>query len=71
MQRTKVHFRGFSIAEFANSVDLDEVAHYEPPHLDLYCSSLWSLNSQYDITRTKHFLKICGQKFCRLLFGSY
>ena len=24
------------IAEFANSVDPDEVAHYEPPHLDLY-----------------------------------
>ena len=23
------------IAEFANSVDLDEVAHHEPPHLDL------------------------------------
>ena len=25
------------IAEFANSVDLDEVAHHEPPHLDLHC----------------------------------
>ena len=25
------------IAEFANSADLDEVAHYEPPHLDLHC----------------------------------
>ena len=24
-------------AEFANSVDLGEVAHYEPPHLDLHC----------------------------------
>ena len=24
------------IAEFANSVDLDEVAHSEPPHLDLH-----------------------------------
>ena len=24
-------------AEFANSVDLDEVAHYEPSHLDLLC----------------------------------
>ena len=21
----------------ANSVDPDEMAHYEPPHLDLYC----------------------------------
>ena len=25
------------IAELANSVDLDEVAHNEPPHLELYC----------------------------------
>ena len=25
------------IVEFANSVDPDEVAHNEPPHLDLYC----------------------------------
>ena len=25
------------IAEFANRVDLDEVAHNEPPHLDLHC----------------------------------
>ena len=34
------------IAEFANSVDLDEVAHNEPPHQELHClpSSLWILN---------------------------
>ena len=34
------------IAEFANSVDLDEVAHHEPSHLDLHClpSSLRILN---------------------------
>ena len=25
------------IAEFANSTDLDEVAHNEPPHPDLLC----------------------------------
>ena len=25
------------IAEFANIVELDEVAHDEPPHLDLHC----------------------------------
>ena len=25
------------IAEFANSIDLDEVAHNEPPHPDLHC----------------------------------
>ena len=30
----------------ANSVDLDEVAHDEPPHQDLHClpSSLWMQN---------------------------
>ena len=34
------------IAEFANRVDLDEVAHNEPPHPDLHCllSSLRILN---------------------------
>ena len=34
------------IAKFVNSVDLDEVAHHEPPHLDLYClpSSILILN---------------------------
>ena len=25
------------IAEYANSVDLDKVAHNEPAHLDLHC----------------------------------
>ena len=37
-------------AKFANSVDLDEVAHNEPPHLGLICLCpvlVW----------TKHFLK--------------
>ena len=24
-------------AEFLNSLDLDEVAHHEPPHQDLHC----------------------------------
>ena len=28
------------IAEFENSVDLDEVAHNEPPHLDIRCFPL-------------------------------
>ena len=28
---------GQKIAEFAHSIDLDEVAHNEPPHLDLHC----------------------------------
>ena len=25
------------MAEFANNVDLDEVPHNEPPHLDVHC----------------------------------
>ena len=28
------------VAEFANSLDLDEVAHNEPPHLDLVLENL-------------------------------
>ena len=34
------------IAEFAYRVDLDEVAHNDPPHLDIHRlpSSLWILN---------------------------
>ena len=39
------------ISEFANSIDLDEVAHNEPPHLDLHC-----LNS-HDIAWTKPVFK--------------
>ena len=41
--------RDANIAEFANSVDLDEVAHNEPLHLDLHClpSSLRILNMIY------------------------
>ena len=33
-------------AEFTNSVDPNQVAHDEPPYLDLHClsSSLWILN---------------------------
>ena len=37
------------MAEFANSVDLDEVAHNGPPHLDLHCLPCSLTNSQYDI----------------------
>ena len=29
------------IGKFANRVDLDEVAHNEPPHLDLNCFPVW------------------------------
>ena len=52
------------IAEFANSLDLDEVAHDEPPHLHLHClpSSLCILNM---IQRGLNFffLKICRRKY--------
>ena len=37
------------IAEFANSVYLDEVAHNEPPHLRSTLFAFLSLNSQYDV----------------------
>ena len=30
--------------EFENNVDPDEVAHYEPPHLDLYCLPAFFFN---------------------------
>ena len=40
------------IAEFANSIDLDEVAHNEPPHLDLYNVCPLVLNSKYNIAWT-------------------
>ena len=36
----------------ANSVDLDEVAHYEPPHLDLH-SLLFQLLSFFDALSVK------------------
>ena len=37
------------ILEFANSVDPDEVAHNEPPHLGLHCLPSSLSNFQYDI----------------------
>ena len=53
---------GTKIAKFANSIELDEVAHYEPPHLDLHClpCSLLILNMKY---LDKAFFKICRRKF--------
>ena len=42
-----------SFVETANSVDLDEVAHYEPPHLDLHCLPS-SLNFENHIPWKKH-----------------
>ena len=46
-------------AEFANAVDPDEMAHYEPSHLNLQClpTGLWIFNMiQYEL---KDFLKNC------------
>ena len=58
------------LADLANSVDLDEVAHNEPPHLDLHCLPLvFELSILYSLDLT-FFLKISRRKFCRLLFGS-
>ena len=61
------------IVIYADRVDPIEVAHHEPPHLDLYClclpSSLKSLNIKYDIVRMKHFLKFCRHLFVSCLFG--
>ena len=38
------------IDEFANSADLDEVAHNEPPHLDLHClPSVFEFSIQYSL----------------------
>ena len=47
------------IIEFANSTDLDEVAQYEPPHLNLYCllSNLLVLDMIYKYFWTTHYLK--------------
>ena len=58
------------IVDFAKSVDLDEVAHNEPPHLEIYClsSSLWILNIIYSLDLT-FFENLQTKIFC-LLFGS-
>ena len=55
------------VGEFADSVDPDEVAHNEPPHLDLHCLPS-SLKSQFDIALMKHLLNFCKCKFCHLVF---
>ena len=48
-------------AEFTNSVNPDDLAHHELPHLELHClpSSLWNLNIiQLDKTIIKIFADI-------------
>ena len=44
--RTSVSVLEATIAEFTNSMDIDEVTDHEPPHLDLHSlpSCLWVLN---------------------------
>ena len=50
------------IAEFAYSLNLDEVAHPEPPHLDLHClpSSVcilnFSIKYSFDLKLFENFL---------------
>ena len=58
------------LAEFANSLDLNEVAHNEPPHLDLHSlpANLWILNMIW--FGLNIFLRIRRRKFCRQLCGS-
>ena len=55
------------IAESSNSIDPDEVAHNEPPHLNLHCLP-------FSLKKIVFFffsvLKFCGCKFFCLLFGS-
>ena len=47
------------IAEFANSVDLGEVAHNEPPHLHLHCLPSLVFEFSNDISWTYiFFLKV-------------
>ena len=58
------------IAEFANSVDLDVVAHDEPPHLDLRClpCSLWIFKFSICYSLELHVLLLCFfffWKICR------
>ena len=41
------------VAEFENSIDLDEVAQNEPPHLDLRClPSVFEFSIQYSLDLT-------------------
>ena len=54
-------------AEFTNSIDPDEVAHYEPPHQNLHClsSSLAVLNM---IQLDKIIIKIFTDVNCVVCF---
>ena len=40
--------------KWANSIDLDEVAHYEPPHKDLCCLQFHLFSSLRELKGGKH-----------------
>ena len=56
-------------AELTNSIDPDEVAHYEPSHLGLHCLAS-SLEFSVCYSLDKMFIKFCRYKFRHLLFGT-
>ena len=59
------------IVEFANRVDLNEVTHNEPPHLDLHCLHSGLLSSQNDITLINITFEILQTKdFVVCIFGT-
>ena len=45
----------------ANSVDLDEVAHYEPPHQDLRCLQIQLFSSL--VVKELTYLHVFGELF--------
>ena len=57
------------IAEFANSVDLDEVAHIEPPHLDLHCLPSLKFLIRYSLDLTFFFIKFADRNFVVCCFA--
>ena len=48
----------------ANSVDLDEVAHDEPPHQDLHCLQLFSSLVVKELNTTETTCFFCQQSIC-------
>ena len=58
------------IAEFANSVELDEVAQHKPPHqIYTVCPLVFEFSIRYSLDLT-FFENLQTKIFCRLLFGS-
>ena len=57
-----------NIFKFANSVDPDEVAHNEPPHLDLHTVCPLLFESPYDIGWMKYFQNFADINFAACFF---